>query len=127
MDDGREGEIRDRLADVTGPDPDPDELALLARLIRSFLARTPPAVDRLGELLRGGDQAGVRDQAHSLKGSASNLGAGALAGVFAEVEHAARDGQLTDPDLTLSRVAAELALVTGILERLATEFDPAPG
>ena len=120
---GREAEIRERFADITGPDPGAAELALLARLIRSFLAKTPPAVDRLGELLRGGDPAEVREQAHSLKGSASNLGAGPLAAIFADVEQLAREGDRADPELVRDRVTAELALVTGVLELLAVEFD----
>jgi HPt (histidine-containing phosphotransfer) domain-containing protein len=124
MDDStREGEIRERLADVTGPDPDAAERALVAKLIRSFLARTPAAVDRLGELLRGGDPGEVRDHAHSLKGSAANLGAATLAGVFEQVEEAARDGVVADPDVTLGRAAAELAPTLSILERLADEYE----
>jgi HPt (histidine-containing phosphotransfer) domain-containing protein len=124
MDDAtREGAIRERLADVTGPDPDAAERALVAKLIRSFLTRTPAAVDRLGELLRGGDPGEVRDHAHSLKGSAANLGAATLAGVFEQVEEAARDGVVADPDITLGRAAAELAPALSILERLAGEYE----
>ena len=123
---GREAEIRDRFLDITGPEPGAAELALLARLIRSFLSKTPPGVDRLGDLLRTGDPVDIREQAHSLKGSASNLGAGPLAAIFADVESAARDGVVADPEDTRARVHAELALITGVLERLAGEFDPAP-
>jgi HPt (histidine-containing phosphotransfer) domain-containing protein len=54
-----------------------------------------------------------------LKGSASNLGADTLAAIFAEIERAARDGRLPDPDLTLGRVGAELARVEAALEKLA--------
>ena len=120
---GREAEIRERFADITGPDPGAAELALLARLIRSFLGKTPPGVDRLGDLLRTGDPADIREQAHSLKGSASNLGANPLARIFADIEHLAREGTRADPDLVHDRVTAELALVTGVLELLAAEFD----
>ena len=118
----REDEVRDRLADIAGPEPGPAERALMARLIRSFLARTPAAVERLGELLRGGDPTTLRDHAHALKGSAANIGAGTLSAIFAEVEHAARDGAVPDPDVTLGRVAAEQAIVFAILERHAAEL-----
>src|SRR4051794_17168201 len=92
-DNGREAEIRARLRDITGGDePGDEERALLARLIRSYARKTPAAVDRLGELLQGGDAAAVRDQAHALKGSAANIGAATFSGIFAEVEHSARDG-----------------------------------
>jgi HPt (histidine-containing phosphotransfer) domain-containing protein len=96
---------------------------LLVRLVRSFSQKTPVGVDRLGELLRGGDVEAVRDHAHGLKGSASNIGADTLAGIFAEVEHAARDGVVADPELTLGRLAAEQAIVLGLLDRLAAELD----
>ena len=123
----REEEIRARLADIAGDDPGAAERALLVRLIRSFAGKTPGAVDRLGELLRGGDRSHVRDQAHGLKGSASNIGAGTLASIFAEVEDAARDGSVPDPDVTLGRIAAEQALVLGLLDEMAQELDqPAP-
>ena len=120
---GREGQIRARLADLTGPEPVGAERALLGRLIRNFLAKTPGGIDRLGELLRGGTPGEVRDRAHGLKGSAANLGAGTLAAIFAEVEHAARDGLVPDPDLTLGRLGAELAQVQAVLEELAVELE----
>jgi HPt (histidine-containing phosphotransfer) domain-containing protein len=120
----REGEIRARLADITGPDPDGPERALLSRLIRSFQAKTPSGVDQLGELLRGGTPGQVREQAHGLKGSASNLGADTLAAIFAEVEQAARDGSVPDPDHTLDRLGTELMRVHAVLDGLAAELDP---
>jgi HPt (histidine-containing phosphotransfer) domain-containing protein len=120
---GRTDEIRQRLADIAGPDPGPAERALQARLIRSFAGKTPAAVDELGDLLRGGDRSRLRDYAHGLKGSASNIGADTLAAIFAEVEHAARDGAALDPDATLGRLAAEQALVLEALDELAAELD----
>jgi histidine phosphotransfer protein HptB len=123
MDRGREDEIRARLAAIAGARPGPSERQLLARLIRSFTAKAPDGMDRIGELLRGGDREALADHAHGLKGSAANLGAGTLARILGEVEDAARDGLLPDPDLTVGRLAAELALVLGVLERLAVELD----
>ncbi|GIE94585.1 Hpt domain-containing protein [Paractinoplanes rishiriensis] len=119
----REDEIRARMADIAGDQPSAAERELLARLIRSFVGKTPDGVERLGELLRGGDRTALRDHAHGLKGSASNIGADTLAGIFAEVEHAARNGSVPDPDLTLGRLAAEQALVIGVLDDLAQELD----
>ena len=118
-DGSREDAIRERLADITGPDPGDAERALVARLIRSFAGKAPAGAELLGELLRGGDPETIREHAHSLKGSASNLGASTLARVFAEVEEAARQGRIADPDITLGRVAAELALTLDVLERVA--------
>jgi HPt (histidine-containing phosphotransfer) domain-containing protein len=119
----REDEIRTRLADITGPEPDGPERALVGGLIRSFLAKTPVGVDRLAELLRGGTPGEIRNHAHGLKGSASNLGADTLAAIFAEVEQAARAGKLPDPDLTVGLLGAELAQVRPVLERLAASLE----
>ncbi|GIM96087.1 Hpt domain-containing protein [Paractinoplanes toevensis] len=125
MESTREGEIRTRLADIGGPDPGDGERALMARLLRSFVAKTPGGVELLGELLRGGDHRAVRDHAHSMKGSAANIGADQLAAIFREVEDSARDGVVPDPDLTIGRLAAEQALVLGLLEDLAGEMEKA--
>ena len=95
----------------------------MARLVRSFVAKTPDGVDLLSELLRGGDHRAVRDQAHSLKGSAANIGAEQLAAIFCEVEDSARDGVVPDPDLTIGRIAAEQALVLGLLESVASDLE----
>jgi histidine phosphotransfer protein HptB len=119
----REAEIRARLVDIGGDEPGPAERALLSRLIRSFAGKVPGKVDRLAELLRGGDPAAVRDHAHGLKGSASNIGADTLSGIFAEVEHSAGDGVIPDADLTLGRICAEQALVLGLLDGLAAEIE----
>ncbi|MBU2668459.1 Hpt domain-containing protein [Actinoplanes bogorensis] len=123
MERSREDEVRDRLADIAGDDPSPAEQALLGRLIRSFLGKNPGGVDQLAQLLRGGDTGQVREHAHALKGSATNIGADSLARVFAEIEHAARDGHVPDPDVTLGRIATEQAMVYPVLERIATEGD----
>jgi HPt (histidine-containing phosphotransfer) domain-containing protein len=119
----REDEIRSRLDDIAGPEPGDAERALLARLLHSFTAKTPGRVDRLGELLRTGDEEAVRDHAHGLKGSAANIGATTLAGMFAEIEHAAREGVVPDPDATLGRICAEQAIVLGSVARVASELD----
>jgi histidine phosphotransfer protein HptB len=122
MERSREDEVRDRLSDIAGGEPGPAEKALLGRLIRSYLAKTPGGVDRLAELLRGGDTPTLREHAHALKGSASNIGANSLASVFAEIENAARDGGVPDPDLTLGRVTAEQVLVSAVLEKIAAGY-----
>jgi histidine phosphotransfer protein HptB len=123
MEINREDEIRSRLADIAGPAPAEAERALLTRLIRSFTAKTPAGVDRLAELLRGGDNEAVRDHAHGLKGSASNIGAATLSAIFAEVENAARDGRVPDADLTLGRIRAEEAITMLALQRVAADLD----
>ena len=123
---GRLADIRARLDDIAGPDPYDDERELLARLIRSFTFKTGPAVDELAAALHDGDAADVRERAHGLKGSAANVGATTLAGVFAELEHRARAGALPDPATFLDAVRTELDLVVPLLSAVATELDPRP-
>jgi HPt (histidine-containing phosphotransfer) domain-containing protein len=123
---GRLGEIRARLDDLAGPDPHDDERELLARLLRSFTIKTAPAVDRLAAVLREGDAEDVRERAHGLKGSAANVGAGTLAGIFADLEHRARAGALPGPAALLDAVRAELDLVVPALMAVADELDPLP-
>jgi HPt (histidine-containing phosphotransfer) domain-containing protein len=123
MERSREDEIRERLDEIAGPEPGPPERALLARLIRSFSAKTPAGVDHLAQLMRGGAREAVRDQAHGLKGSAANIGAERLSAIFAEVEHSARDGAVPDPDVTLGWICSEQALVLGTLEKVAAELE----
>ncbi|MEU4626419.1 Hpt domain-containing protein [Actinoplanes sp. NPDC023801] len=118
--------VRARLADLVEEDPSPAELALVLRLLRSFAARVPPAADELVQLLHEGDPTPVRDHAHSLKGSAANIGAGTLAALCGQVEDQARAGRITAPGPTGDRLRAEVDgalravhLLTGEYERIA--------
>ncbi|WP_328469645.1 Hpt domain-containing protein [Actinoplanes sp. NBC_00393] len=108
-DEARVSGVRARLADITEGDPTPAEIALVLRLLRSFEGRVPAAADTLIGLLHDGDPGPVRDQAHSLKGSAANIGATALAELCASVEDQARAGTVADPAATADRVRAEVA------------------
>ncbi|MBW6434603.1 Hpt domain-containing protein [Actinoplanes hulinensis] len=100
-------EVRARLAEFAEGDPSPAERALMLRLLRSFTARTPGAVDLLARLLEAGDPEPVSDHAHSLKGSAANIGAIRLAALCATVEDGARAGIVADPGHTVERLRAE--------------------
>jgi HPt (histidine-containing phosphotransfer) domain-containing protein len=122
----RAEQIRARLDDLAGPDPHDDERELLARLLRSFTIKTGPAVDQLAAALREGDAGDVRERAHGLKGSAANVGAGTLAGLFADLEHRARDGALPSPVTGLDAVRAELDLIVPLMAAVAGELDPRP-
>ena len=124
-DDARAAAIRDRLADVLDPEPSPEELALVTRLLRSFAAKTPAAVDRLSELLAGGDLGLVREQAHSMKGSAANIGADALAALCATLEDQARDGAIPDPSGTAERIRVETVAALRAASAVADGYDSA--
>ncbi|GGJ77830.1 hypothetical protein GCM10010123_04870 [Pilimelia anulata] len=114
---GRWADITARLADITGPEPPPEERALLDRLVASFAARAPAAVEELAAAVRAGDAAAVRDRAHALKGSAANLGAARLAALCADLEDRARAGDTPPPGDPLAALRAEAAAT---LRALAT-------
>jgi HPt (histidine-containing phosphotransfer) domain-containing protein len=114
--------IRARLADLSGDEPCAEERALLARMLGAYPAKTAGAVRHLAEALRSGDAATVEARAHGLKGSAANLGATALAGLFGELEGHARDGDLPGPEPALAAVHRELDLITPVCAVIAAEL-----
>jgi HPt (histidine-containing phosphotransfer) domain-containing protein len=60
-----------------------------------FLDDTRAGMGRLKELLDGSDAVEAGRLAHKMKGSAANMRAGALSGVFADIEQNASRGDLT--------------------------------
>ncbi|KUL33361.1 Hpt domain-containing protein [Actinoplanes awajinensis] len=115
--------VRARIAAITDPDPTPAELALVLRLLRSFAAKTPGAVEQLTTLLAGrADPGGIRDRAHALKGSAANIGATGLAAVCAALEDQARAGTVADPAGTADRIRSEATGALRAVSALAEEF-----
>ncbi|MDX9757800.1 MAG: response regulator [Bacteroidota bacterium] len=70
------------------------ETSILAELLTILETQTPALVDEMTAALDRGDQAVVRRCAHTIKGSALNLGARALAEVCQRMEHAAEHGEL---------------------------------
>jgi CheY-like chemotaxis protein len=95
---------------------DDDDPGFLARLIGHFLADTPTRLTTLGTACRKGRAEDVQRIAHSLKGSASNLGALGLARMCDQVVLAAREGLETVPAL-LGELELEFQRVRGELEQ----------
>lgn len=96
-------EALDGLRELRTPgEPDP-----LAELIDLFLEDTPPRLAKLQESFQAGDAAEVERAAHSLKGSAGNLGAKSLSEVCLIIMTTAREGRLPE---------------AGLVERAAFEF-----
>lgn len=67
---------------------------LLPDILRSFLTDTKRRLGLLAARMKAGDAAGVANEAHSLKGSASTFGATALRRTAFEIEQAGRIGDL---------------------------------
>jgi PAS domain S-box-containing protein len=100
-----------QLREAGGADP-------LAELIDLFLQDTPLRVRKMRVDLDRGDPQGLKAAAHSLKGSANNMGARQLAKLCGAVEQAAAKNDLTTIGILLPEVAAEFEKVR---ERLETE------
>ncbi|MDR1856828.1 MAG: Hpt domain-containing protein [Desulfovibrio sp.] len=65
---------------------------LYVRLLGKFIASETGRAETVAGLLSGGDTEGARTQIHTVKGSAANLGAKALAEAALQLETAIRDG-----------------------------------
>ncbi|SDT43866.1 Hpt domain-containing protein [Actinoplanes derwentensis] len=124
-DEARVAGVRARLADLVEADPSPAELALVARLLNSFAAKAPAASDLLLRLMYQGDAGLVREQAHSLKGSAANIGATRLAALYAGVEEQARAGIVTDPGTLTAHLELEVGGAVRAVLVLAGEYERA--
>ncbi|GIF14767.1 Hpt domain-containing protein [Actinoplanes teichomyceticus] len=123
-DDERLAAVRARIEAILDPDPAPAELALALRLLRSFAARTPGAVQQVTALLEdpAADPEALLERAHSLRGSAANIGAAGLAGLCAGVEDQARAGTVADPAGTAGRIRAEAAGAVRAVSAVAEEY-----
>ena len=67
---------------------------LVAPIVASFLKDLPTQVEALQAYLNSGDFHSVERQAHTVKGAAANLGAGALREVAGRMEKAGKTGDL---------------------------------
>lgn len=88
-----------------------DDAASFRQLSQTFLRITPPMLAKLEEALRAGNCDKAVLETHSLKSSASLVGAARLAGMFAELEGMARRGDVATAASALPAAADELAQV----------------
>lgn len=84
----------DPIMKVTG-------VAVMRRIIDAFWGEADTMVGALGAAIASGDQDSIRKAAHTLKGAASNVGAGRTARIAAAMEKAdAAQARLLMPALT---------------------------
>ncbi|GAA3446922.1 response regulator [Planomonospora venezuelensis] len=119
----RETAIRNRFDELAGPDAMKDDWEMVDYLATSFVSKAPNAVEELTEAVDRGDAKDVEEQAHSLKGSAVNMGATALAELCARLEAQGRAGRLADTAGTLRTIKQELDLVRHTIESLQPEIE----
>jgi CheY-like chemotaxis protein len=94
--------------------------ALLPRIAAMYRERSPALVAELTALAAAGDAAGVARVAHDLKGTSGNLGLARLVDGVAQIERAARGGDLAPAAAPLAELAARHA------EALAALADEIP-
>lgn len=90
-------------------EPDP-----LIEFIDLYLADTPQVLQRLRQAVQAQNPVAVREAAHSLKGSSSNLGADKLANHCRDLESQAKAGVLTSAPQMLAQIEAEYAVVKAL-------------
>jgi HPt (histidine-containing phosphotransfer) domain-containing protein len=96
--------------------PDDDD-SFLKDIIGIFLEDTPQRIAELKECLASYDQPKFTRAAHSIKGSASNLGARQLRSVAEQLEHQSRNSGLSGLDGLLSKLESEFAVAKAELEK----------
>ena len=121
-----ESAVRTRLSELGDADAAQDR-ALFARLLTSFVQRAPGSAAQVLQALHRADAEATAFAAHSLKGSAANLGADDLAQCCAELEQDARTGELPGPGsagqrLVEQRLQELLEVTCAVLAALADDF-----
>lgn len=115
-----------RLVEIAGPDPEEDR-ELFTQLLTTFLGRLPEEVDRLVDALDGTDAELTMLRAHGLKGSASNLGADALATICAEVEAGGRRSPAVFPTGAQQRLREVSQATSAALGQVVEQLQDPPG
>jgi len=121
----REAGIRLRLDELGGVET-PTFRDLFASLLLSFADRAPGQLEQLEQACAAQDPDALERAAHSLKGSAANLGARALADLCFALEQRGRDGEVP-PAYALDPVRAELDAVCGTMRALSAGLRALPG
>jgi len=92
--------------------------AFLREIIEIFLSDTPERIAELKESLGHGDRERFLRNAHSIKGSSSNVGARALRIAAEQIEIQAHEGLSPGLSTPLAELTAEFDRVRAELQRL---------
>ena len=86
---------------------EPGSTELVSQLVTSFLKSADDNLARVAAALADGNAKALSQAAHSLKSSAANLGAEALAGCYRELEKCAREARIDDARCLLEQTRRE--------------------
>ncbi len=95
-----------------------DENAFLKEIVDIFLEDTPERIAELKQCLAKFDQPTFTRAAHSIKGSASNLGATRVRSIAEKLEHQSRNSGLVGLDQLLSSLDDEFAIAKAELQKI---------
>ena len=96
----------------------PGEPDVLAEVLQLFKADVPTRIERLRAAWQAGDAVTVQRAAHSLKGSAGNIGANQLLAVCARLDELGRAGDLSALAPLVASLDAEYGRVESEIQRL---------
>ena len=96
----------------------PGEPDVLVEVLNLFLVEMPPRMLRLRNAWAAGDIQEAQRTAHSLKGSAGNIGARRLFEVCSQLEEQARPGTLPGARHLVAALGAEFDKVEAEIRRL---------
>ncbi len=84
-----------------------DGHSVLSQVITSYMATSPPLLDRLNKSAAAGDFNGLLQTAHALKSSSANVGARNLAELCRELEEGARAEDIPEVEERVAGIEAE--------------------
>jgi CheY-like chemotaxis protein len=97
------------------------EFVYLVELIDSFLEDAPQLLNELNQYVEGGDAAGVRRVAHSLKSNGADFGATTFSDLCKELEQVGKSGALDRAADLAAQIAAEYGRVEAALTAVLRE------
>ena len=110
---------REQLAAVSGGDEEAER-----EILADFRATNGQDADALRDALERASIGNVAQLAHSMKGAARTIGAGALAEVCEHLEKAGRDNDWPAIEANREALWRELARLDGYLESFLSQGDP---
>jgi histidine phosphotransfer protein HptB len=95
----------------------------LKSILESFNEITPSVIQQLEQAIAEQNPEQVRHHAHTLKGSAANVGAIALPALAYEMENMGRAGEISDAPALFEKITASYTELTNEVNRyMSTEF-----
>ena len=98
-------------------DPDGSD-RLLSRLIALYRDDSSQLLADIDNGLKSNDAEAIARAAHTLKSSSANLGATNVAAIARQIEHAARNGEITDLTSSVTSLKAQRTVALSELEAL---------